>query len=113
MPIVVRKYAKNAPVVDANLKPKHIQSIEEVRRRALLKKDGEKLKLKVQEDALDPLIRQAYDELEDEDRVRQGLPPIHAWKYARKTGVGARKGRKKSSEPQMDIRANYGPQNTD
>lgn len=68
----------------------------------MMKKDAVKLKQQVQEAAVDPLIRQAYDELEDEDRMRRGLPPIHAHKYARKQGVGARKGRRKPSDGGID-----------
>jgi hypothetical protein len=67
-----------------------------------MKKDAAKMKQQVQESAMDPLIRQAYDELEDEDRMAKGLPPIHAHKYARKRGVGARKGRKKPTDGGID-----------
>lgn len=51
-------------------------SIEEVRRKANAKLNVEKVKQQLTFENEDPLIRQAYEELEDEDRVRRGLAPL-------------------------------------
>lgn len=54
----------------------HIPSIEEVRRKATAQKNLEKVIAQVTSENEDPLIRQAYEELEDEDRLRRGLAPL-------------------------------------
>jgi hypothetical protein len=53
-----------------------IPSIEEVRRKVNAKKNVEKLISQISSENEDPLIRQAYEELEDEDRIRRGLAPL-------------------------------------
>lgn len=53
-----------------------IDSIESVRRKASVAQNLEKLQLMFRMENEDPLIRQAYEELEDEDRIRNGLPPL-------------------------------------
>lgn len=53
-----------------------IPSIEEVRRKVNAKKNVEKVMRQLSHENEDPLIRQAYEELEDEDRMRRGLAPL-------------------------------------
>ena len=53
-----------------------IPSIEEVRRKANAQKNVEKVMRELSHENEDPLIRQAYEELEDEDRMRRGLAPL-------------------------------------
>ena len=52
------------------------QTIEDLRRKAGAHKEMEKLLQELHYENEDPLIRQAYEELEDEDRRRKGLPPL-------------------------------------
>jgi len=56
--------------------PVGIPSIEEVRRKANAKRNVEKVLQQLTSENEDPLIRQAYEELEDEDRMRRGLAPL-------------------------------------
>lgn len=51
-------------------------SIEEVRRKANIKKNMEKLLSDLATENEDPIIRRAYEELEDEERLKKGLPPL-------------------------------------
>lgn len=53
-----------------------ILSIEDLRRKVNAKKNVEKVIQQVTSENEDPLIRQAYEELEDEDRIRRGLAPL-------------------------------------
>lgn len=53
-----------------------ILSIEEMRRKVNAKKNVEKVIQQLTSENEDPLIRQAYEELEDEDRIRRGLAPL-------------------------------------
>lgn len=51
-------------------------SIEDLRRKVNAKKNLEKVMKQLSTENEDPLIRQAYEELEDEDRIRRGLGPL-------------------------------------
>lgn len=51
-------------------------SIEALRRKVNAKKNVEKVIKELSSENEDPLIRQAYEELEDEDRIRRGLAPL-------------------------------------
>lgn len=51
-------------------------SIEEVRRKANIKKNMEKLLEDLATQNEDPIIRRAYEELEDEERMKKGLPAL-------------------------------------
>lgn len=53
-----------------------VVSIEEMRRKVNAKKNVEKVMQQLTSENEDPLIRQAYEELEDEDRIRRGLAPL-------------------------------------
>lgn len=62
--------AKETETADISL------SIDEVRRKANIKKNMEKLLEDLATQNEDPIIRRAYEELEDEERAKKGLPPL-------------------------------------
>jgi len=79
-----RWYSKKGGEVEAET-----ESFEQVRKRAQIRKHGEAMKAKIEEDAMDPLLRKAYQEIEDEDRMAQGLPPIHRGGIGKTSSTGS------------------------
>jgi hypothetical protein len=73
-------------------------SIDEVRRRARLRKDADKLKAQLAEETMDPLLKQAYEELEDERRISMGLPPIYNHHVKRKGSRRLQQGRRNDDD---------------
>lgn len=70
------KAAAMAYTEAAEVETSAIPTIEEMRRKVNAKKNVEKVIKQLATENEDPLIRQAYEELEDEDRLRRGLSPL-------------------------------------